>query len=98
MPRLENWSLVSLFNPYKAPEARVGLLKGVVYDHEKFDDGTLITTSMLVDLNIDGASAKTFSGSNYTLGRPDPEWMKFLEEVGSEYIESLNKLTPKFVN
>lgn len=99
MPRLENWSMVSLLDPYKAPELQFGFLRGIVYDHMRLEDGELIVTSVLVDIDIEKGTAKTFSGSDYILGKPDVKWMDFLKENGyTDYLKLLEKLTSKFVN
>lgn len=65
MPRLEKWTVRTL-NVF-SPEM---LLVGYVFDDEKcrFCDGSLITTSLIEDLNLDERYAITQSGTRYELG------------------------------
>lgn len=48
-----------------------GRLSGKVYGHENFPDGTVVTTSPVINMDIEGAETlNTF----YTLGKPlNPE-------------------------
>jgi hypothetical protein len=82
--RLENWSVVNTSGPYTAPEISRYALHGVIYDdaNKRFVDGTVISTSMLTSISYKGASATTRSGSEYTLGTPDPHFVVFLEGIG----------------
>lgn len=65
MPRLEKW-MTRTINPFM-PDM---YLIGYVFDDEKnrFDDGTLIHTSTIVELNLEERYALTRSGSRYELG------------------------------
>lgn len=100
MPRLENWSLCSMtVNPYLLPECQSISLHGAVYGHDRFEDGLHITTSSVVDLDIAGERAKTYSGSEYSLGKPSQEWMRWLRENKyTKYLDDLEKLVSKFLN
>jgi len=99
MPRLENWSMVQGFDPYLPPEAQPGFLQGIVYGHNRLDDGEHILTSALVEFDLTAGTAKTRSGSDYSLGKPDPKWVEWLEENRfDEFLEPLKKLTSKFLN
>lgn len=60
--RLENWSLEE--SPID-PERRV--LWGNVYGHPRFEDGTLVRTSRVVEANVEERWAKTLN-TDYTLG------------------------------
>ena len=65
MPRLEKWTVrtLNVFSPDM-------LLVGYVFNDEKhrFCDGSLITTSLIKDLNLDERYAITQSGTRYELG------------------------------
>lgn len=82
MPRLENWSVGSSeFNPYQAPECQSKVLRGQIYDDEKnrWDDGTTIRTSRLVELDIKNKYAQTLN-TKYILGEPSEDYLKCLQE------------------
>lgn len=99
MPRLESWSMVGLINPYWPPEMRIMQLQGIVYDHPRLEDGEHIITSALVKIDIKKGTAQTFSGSIYSLGKPDFKWLVWLEKKGfTEHLEDLKKLTSRFIN
>jgi hypothetical protein len=77
MLTLENWFLV-IDNPYSPPEISIPSLKGDVYGHESFEDGSHIQTSRVVD--IKKRMVTTISGSEYTLGEPDEDYVKWCED------------------
>lgn len=72
--QLENWLVIENNDPYVPPELKDKRLQGNVYGHPRFEDGKWITTSSLVELDVVAGTAKTFSGSEYTLGTIDPEY------------------------
>lgn len=81
MPRLENWSIVGDFDPYKAPELRIRKLEGEIYDDElgRFPDGSFVTTSRLNELDIIKNVART-RNTEYILGKMSDgyaEWLEF---------------------
>jgi hypothetical protein len=80
MPRLEEWSVVSTEDPYKAPEQRQMKLSGKVYDDDRFFDGDMITTSRIVDSV--GRTVTTRSGTKYTLGEPSADYLAWLAATG----------------
>ena len=65
MPRLEKWT-TRTWNPF-LPDI---FLVGYVFDDEKnrFKDGVLISTSLIVELNLNEQFAITQSGTRYNLG------------------------------
>lgn len=76
MPRMENWSICNFLpDEYAAPESGVPVLRGEVHDHERFEDGTYITTSKIVAVSKD-KDITTVSGSVYVLGVVDAEYEK----------------------
>lgn len=82
MPRLENWSIGSEFsNPYQAPELQVRKLYGEIYDDEfkRFEDGTRIVSSRLVELDLQNNIGQT-RNTKYILGKPSEDYLKWLEE------------------
>lgn len=81
IPRLENWSIVGDFYPYKAPELQYRKLQGEIYDDEKkrFDDGRCVRTSPLTELNLKNNYAQTLN-TKYILGKVSKDYLKWLEE------------------
>ena len=81
MPRLENWSVGSLWDGYQVPGLLEQQLRGTVYDDEfdRFENGTKIQTSLLTDLNIKNNYAQTLN-TKYILGEPSEDYLKWLEE------------------
>lgn len=75
---LENWRTV-LLDPYSPPEAGMRL-SGEVYDHPRFQNGTVVTTSRVNKINCRFITTK--SGSLYWLGKPDPNFVKWCKEHG----------------
>ena len=96
MPRLENWSVVVRpKDPYQAPELWATILAGNVYGHSKpdvFPDGSEINTSLVV--SVKGREVKTYSGSVYTLGKVDENYVKWCEENGAATRERLEGPEP----
>lgn len=90
MFRLENWSMVGNYDPYKAPETIKACLTGKVYGHSKFKDGSKVTTSYLIKLDIKNGTAITYSGTEYVLGKADKDWELWLEE--NNYQETLKDI------
>ena len=45
--KIENWSIVAETSPYTAPELLQSRLHGNIYEHPKFEDGALVTTSII---------------------------------------------------
>lgn len=70
MYRLENWNFVKLRHYH---------LNGQVYGHPDFEDGTRIWTTRPIEASED--CVITLSGSEYELGEPDPEYIKWMEET-----------------
>jgi hypothetical protein len=88
MPRLENWSVCdSEFNPYQAPECQSKVLRGQIYDdeNERWDDGTTIRTSRLVELDTKNKYAQTLN-TKYILGEPSEDYLKWLKDNGIDPI------------
>jgi len=81
MPKLENWSMGTSYNGFQAPELQEKQLRGNIYDDEfnRFKDGTIITTSSLVELDLKNKIAKTLN-TKYVLGNPSEDYLKWLEE------------------
>ena len=102
MPKLENWELKIANFPFIPQKFQPGLLFGTVYDHERLENGEKIMTSMVVKINLENGTAETISGSKYILGKPDPEWIAWMEQQEKsefkELLESLMKLKSHFIN
>jgi len=82
--RLENWSIVAgsltAASPYVPPEARLICLQGEVYNHPNFPNGTDVVTSFV--RGVEGREVTTYSGSVYTLGYPNPEFVEWCKKEG----------------
>lgn len=90
MIRLENWSMIYNPDPHSPPELKSGRLVGFVYGHPRFEDGESIVSSSIIEINVRKGTAKTYSGSEYILGRPNPNWVEWLKE--NEFTDTLNDL------
>ena len=91
--KLHNWAIVSLnLDPYMAPECQPKGLHGEVHGSTFFEDGTSITTSRLVKVEIDGPLTfiHTVSGSLYELGEVNPNY----EAAYPGALERLRKAVP----
>jgi hypothetical protein len=83
MPHLENWSVnYTLYDVFAAPEGVRKHLCGYVYGHTSHDDGKRVATSAIEDIDTERKLIKTRSGSNYTLGEPNPAWIEWLNSEG----------------
>lgn len=99
MPKLENWEMFVIESPFAPISIKSIHLTGKIYGHSKFEDGEIITTSMVVFISIKEGRAETYSGSKYTLCKPNAEWIKWLKENGQDkYIEDLLNLSSAFIN
>lgn len=97
MARLENWSLTldpTEVDPYTPPELLnpVIRLQGEVHDHPSFDDGSRVTTSRVIELDLENLREARTKQTTYKLGSPDPEWVKYLGRVGSAYYEHASRM------
>lgn len=82
MPKLENWSLgTDNEDVFFAPEFRIVRLAGEVYGHERFEDGTKISTSAVKMLDVKNNLAKTLY-TTYELGQPCEHYIKWLSDNG----------------
>lgn len=76
MTTIENWSVVRDNSDLNVPpERRPGLLHGEVYAHPYKKDGTHVTTSAIVALNLIDRTCVTRS-SRYRLGKPHADYEK----------------------
>ena len=99
MIKIENWRMISNPDPYKPPEMQTICLQGFVYEHPRFADGTFITTSCLMDLDIPNGKTSTHSGNKYILGQPNIDWIKWLKDNGfTKYTNDLEKLVSHILN
>lgn len=66
---LKNWSLTSRASAYTPPELMYFNLQGDVYGHPRFEDGSPVITSKIMEINDKGdhKEAITYSGSVYEL-------------------------------
>jgi hypothetical protein len=79
MIRIENWAVVGLpIDPYKPPEQGVILvLKGQVYGHPKFPDGSELVTSPI--MHADGRCVATVN-HDYLLGTVELQYKDWYEK------------------
>lgn len=77
MVRLKNWCMTSNQNGYMAPEFIRYQLVGEVYGHQRFDDGTQITTSSIIDIT----DCKTYK----IVKTMNTEYVVYPNEVNEEY-------------
>jgi len=83
--RLEKWSTIYTDpDPYKPPELRVMRLRGEAHGHPRHDNGRLVTTTRVVDLDLEARRARTRSGSVYALGEPEEGFVDYLRETGRQ--------------
>jgi len=78
--KLEQWAVSNLSGPYTPPECQIRCISGVVSGSPLFEDGKFITTSRIV--SVEGRVVTTNSGSEYTLGDPDPDYVAWCVENG----------------
>ena len=78
---LEDWCVVYLGDPYKAPELRDMCLHGKVYNHPNFQDGEAVTTSPVQ--RAEGRFVWT-QNSTYNLGRASESYLEWCSSMGIE--------------
>jgi len=77
---LKNWSVRGYDNtPYTAPEALRFCLHGEVYGHPNFEDGNIITTSVIKASNYNFVETQH---TVYELGEADVSYLLWCEENG----------------
>lgn len=82
MSKLEDWSITHEdSNLFIAPELLSYHLNGIVYGHERMDDGRRVTTSRIVNIDLKTMKANT-RNSTYKLGKPSEEYLKWLSDNG----------------
>ena len=87
--RLENWAILFCGDAYTPPECISQRATGSVHDSEKFEDGEIITTSSIKEINLQEKYIITASGNKYLLGQPKPEWVEFLKENNKKYYQTI---------
>ena len=76
---LDDWAIVGEANPYQAPECRVMQLTGKVYNHPRFSNGEVVTTSRVVSSS--GTTVETYN-TTYDLGRMSEEYKEWCSSMG----------------
>ena len=76
MVKIENWSITypPLVDRFTPPEHITQHLHGAVYGHASHTDGSVVTTSRIV--NWKGRKVTT-RHTEYELGIPDPDYVKW---------------------
>lgn len=100
---IENWSVCDGpgENPYMAPELRKQHIGGVVYNHPRWDgtpnghlaDGHCIITSPIKEVRGNGKEIITETGTHYTLGIPDPSYIKWVRETFPDKYEHWDEVS-----
>jgi hypothetical protein len=80
---LENWSVTLRGSIYLAPEHHQRCLQGEVFGHADHEDGHHVTSSPIK--TAEGQTVTTRSGTRYTLGKPNPRWLEWMEGEGIEF-------------
>lgn len=75
--RLNNWSIKSGSNPYVAPENRILYLQGEVEGHPHFEDGSVVSTSMV--MSVTGRWVRTHSRLYYLMN-VNPDYLKWCRD------------------
>lgn len=84
MITLENWAVIKDGDWFKAPELITNRLCGEVYGHKDFLDGSFITTSSLVSMDIKNKTAITHSETVYNLGTPKSDYAEYCKKNNIE--------------
>ena len=84
---IENWELL-MYAPsnYSAPEQRKVVLRGRVFNHDYYIDGTSIVSSKIIMFNIEKGLAST-NKNIFKLGDPNKKWSSWLKTQGHELKE-----------
>lgn len=81
MIKINNWSVIISpgCDTYTPPECLSTSLHGLVDNHPKLGENVWISSSPIT--NVNGRVIQTLSGSEYILGRIDPEYRKVLRKI-----------------
>ena len=79
MTTLTNWALRERHGYF--------VFSGNVYDHPRFPDGHLVTTSAIVSCDWDGRRFKTGSREYWLVGPPEQEWVDWCKKNGYNYVD-----------
>lgn len=71
---------------YSAPEQRQVVLRGSVFNHDYYADGTSIVSSKIIMFNIQRGLAGT-NKDLFKLGKPNKKWSNWLKTQGHELKE-----------
>jgi len=91
MPRIENWSVTRMSDPYKAPEQMPEVLQGNIYDRPNIPDGTYRQTNIIRGVTAEGL-VRTASGTEYVLGEVDPGYEKAFPNARERFFKSAKKV------
>jgi hypothetical protein len=81
--RIEEWSTNTYGkDSYMAPELCFICLHGTIYNHPTKPDGSRVRTSRII--KADGNIINT-ENTEYELGKPDPEFIKWLNSQGRTF-------------
>lgn len=93
MGKIENWSIqIVRQDEYKAPEQGRSAVVGSIYNDMRAVDGTPITTSRLVNLDVENSTLET-NNSIYDLGVMDSGFENYMMDNGytlDQYVEGIN--------
>ena len=94
MIRLENWSVTYKPDPWAPPELLPKLLRGNVYNHPDFADGSEITTSAIVEVTAI-RTVITNSGHEYKLGEPAEDYEKQFPNAKERFFTNAIKMSER---
>lgn len=86
---LNNWSIVGVNDPYKAPELQVFRLHGVVTGHPRLEDGEVITTTRLRGKRNGYVATRN---TLYQVGDVDPAYEKEFPGAKERLFASLEEI------
>lgn len=89
MPILEDWAIITDHDPLLAPELRKMRLSGKVFNRQGFEDGTEVVTSSVQMIDLKNNIVKT-KNTEYKLGKPSEEYLKWLEKNGKTLEDYFN--------
>lgn len=85
--RIEEWSIVAV-TPYAAPEEGARIY-GRAYGRPNTEDGTWVTTSVV--RCVKNGIVYVYSGKQYQLGEPSPEYEKQFPNAKERALASLTE-------
>ncbi|HEC66769.1 MAG TPA: hypothetical protein ENI23_15955 [bacterium] len=80
--RLEQWFVSRAVGLFIPPEMSVSVVRGIVFEHPKFKDGTSVCTGPIVFFSSERMEISTRCGNDYKLGEIESGFVEYMEEIG----------------